>query len=113
MYSRSYPDERISIPEKYSGTALESIEIAPSAAEEIEENESYAEEVSSKVDEKLSFSFKDTLGALFSSEKVLKERFSGIGYEELMILSIAALLFFSKDPDIECAIMLLVLFFIK
>ena len=42
----------------------------------------------------------------------IKDSFTKIGTEELLILALAAFLFFSKDGDRECALMLLALLFV-
>lgn len=42
----------------------------------------------------------------------IKDSFKKIGTEELLILALAAFLFFSRDGDRECALMLLALLFV-
>ena len=65
-------------------------------------------EVSGRVSEK------GFLSSLFSvTERFRPSEILGrIGAEELMLIGIAAYLFFSKEGDRECAIMLLALIFI-
>ena len=98
MYTREYDIERV--PEGYSGVALG--ELAP----EPETRECVAPEPPRKP------------GILGGIEAIFKGLIpsvpSGfhIGLEEILIIASAALLFFSKERDSECAIMLLVLLFI-
>lgn len=105
MYTRSYPEEdKIAIPEGYGGNAFR---------EDIQEKEERREDgrddsvsVGSFLDKLLPSS----LGNLFSGNLFKNFR---LGWEELLILGVAALLFFSREGDKECALMLLLLIFIS
>ena len=116
MYSRNYFSDKEcppTPPDNYSGTALTE-EISECA----DENFSKAEEVGAvKKDEHRENLFGDMFSAdgglsrIFSGGGI-KSLFSSIGTEEILILAAAALLFFSKEGDKECAIMLFLLLFI-
>ena len=96
MYTREY-DSEMRLPGGYSGVAL-------SPCEEEHHPEPKPPEKSG-----ITSILPDSLLHLFR-----KDRLSGfkIGLEEILIIAAAAFLFFSKDGDIECALMLLVLLFI-
>ena len=117
MYSRSfYPEieEKPTLPENYDGTAF--LE-APAP-----QTENEAVEASAKTDGEEDVSavgggFLSSLGRIpflsgfFGNRGAIK--FPKIGSEEILILGTAALLFFSKEGDKECALMLLFLLFIS
>ncbi len=105
MYTRSYDEPgKISLPDGYSGTMLEGDprEMPKEAAEERDAVSASA----SPLGAFSSFLPKGLLG-LFGGGKGIH-----IGTEELLILGAAAFLFFAKDGDKECALMLLLLIFI-
>ncbi len=124
MYTRNYEEpQSVGIPRGYSGTMIDT-----SIPEEVDApiNEEPIETPVEEVAEPTSGggilgSQSFGLGALpFLSaipEKI-KGLFWGkgegfhIGTEELLIIAAAAFLFFSKDGDRECAIMLILLLFI-
>ncbi len=129
MYTRSYftEDKRLEIPENYNGNAfVEKRDDDTEGAERI--RESFSEKAapdSEEIEEtgaKGSFSqfferlpFKNIfplkdIGAYFSKRKLLPEK---IGIEEVLILALALYMFFSRDGDKECAIMLALLIFIN
>ncbi len=125
MYSRSYyPEgERVSLPENYDGTAfMERNEAAnEEAAPEVSFSES-AETPVFKSDEghestRASAPFGlPILSGLFGKGGMLGGlglRMPNIGTEEILILATAAFLFFSKNGDRECALILLLLLFIN
>ncbi len=100
MYTRSYPEDEIrGVPEGYAGNAFR---------DEVEEKEDRKEE-SVSAGSFLDKLLPSSLGNLFSGN--LLKNFH-LGWEELLILAVAALLFFSRDGDKECALMLLILIFI-
>ena len=131
MYTRPY-DERsgIVIPESYGGTALyekehpsEENETQTASApmpdegrnpwekkrvhtDETEKNER-AEPVSSFLSK---LPFGDFLEEIFVNGKIGLQK---IGIEEILIVATAAFLFFSKEGDKECAIMLMLLLFLQ
>lgn len=118
MYSRSfYPeaDEKAPVPENYDGTAFLS---PPPTLVENESNDVAKEtSESTEVSGTLGGGILSSLGRM----PILSGLFGGehsflkmpkIGGEEILILATAALLFFSKEGDKECALMLLFLLFI-
>ena len=129
MYTREYNDDgrRIVIPESYGGTLLRDPPVdegarahADKATEKVDKNPWEREENSTedlhKSDESVeTFSFisKLPLGS-FLSDIFKKANFSlqKIGTEEILIIATSAFLFFIKDGDKECAIMLLLLLFL-
>ena len=127
MYTRSYDDNLgIVIPESYSGTAFKD---TPKEAAEASVNEAVKDEkkqtnpwekdnVHSENEEKYaqtgSFISKLPFKGFFSD--IFKNTNFGlqkIGSEEILIIATAAFLFFSKDGDKECALMLLLLLFLS
>ena len=109
MYQRSYK-EGYHIPENYSGTAVE--ECLP--YENIEEEVHSApprveEEIPCTCGEREREPHLSKVKSLFSRLPFHMPRLEG---EDLLILGVAALLFFSKDGDKECALLLLILLFI-
>ena len=125
MYTRSYGDELsdIIIPEKYGGTSFtqgipgeekkdigstyknpwEADEIHSTSSDKIEDGA-----MASATPSKLPFI--GFLSGIFKNESLSLQK---IGKEELLILATAAFLFFSREGDKECAIMLLLLLFIS
>ncbi len=118
MYSRSfYPEteEKPAIPENYDGTALLEAPALP-----IEDEMAEASAPQEETQEASSFGggLLSTLGRI----PILSGLFGGKGGfvklpkiegEEILILATAALLFFSKEGDKECALILLFLLFIN
>lgn len=103
MYTRSYADEERNVPEGYSGNAF---------SEKVEEKSQSEPETKDSVSagsffEKL---LPASFGNLFSGNLLRNFR---LGWEELLIIGVAVLLFFSRDGDKECALMLLLLIFIS
>ncbi len=109
MYTRSYytDGEKMNLPEGYDGTAF-------SDSERISENYKEEDECpAEKTETAHSTGIFDGLGigkllgngTLFGGLK--------IGTEEIIILALAAFMLFSGSRDIECAVMLFVLLFIK
>ena len=118
MYSRSfYPEaNESSIPENYVGNAFS--EIATSEA--VEEEKPTQDENSTMPT--VSLPGNDGLFSSITRIPFLSSLFKGdggflkwpkIGSEEILIIAIAALMFFSKDGDKECALILLFLLFIS
>lgn len=129
MYARSfYQDTETKVPENYDGNAFkeaESREILDTgeAIEEKAEQVSFFEpEVKTDKREVGTGGFLSSLGKLpFLSGIVGRGgifplpniSIPKIGSEEILIIAAAAYLFFSKDGDRECAIMLLLLLLIN
>ena len=122
MYTRAYDENLgIVIPESYGGTALRDDGYS-------ENNEFLSEESNDKTANQKAgippdktaqtakseptgsffskLSFKNFLGNFFDNGKFNLQK---IGTEEILIIATAAFLFFSKDGDKECALMLLLL----
>ena len=122
MYTRSYHDERrgILIPESYGGTALyEGASDFKSDADDKGKNpwEEPPKETEDEKSEESEQTFSSTPKASVPSflSNIFKNGNLGlqnIGKEEILILAAAAFLFFSKEGDKECAIMLLLLLFL-
>ena len=137
MYTRAYNGEekKLSIPENYDGTAflkseneLHTRPIIPNVSEpkyssreafcKVEENTEEISVFSSDSHGECSNEpgkKKFTLGNIFEGFTKDKGLFSSfkIGSEELLIIGVAMLLFFSKSGDRECALLLLLLLFIN
>ena len=140
MYSQSYfPNGRdISLPDNYDGTAFSEntpqsearVQKIESVKNEIKfspqsdegeytcecENEKYEECLSKSESERggfLGIDFKGIFGSLFSGSKLSSFIPKDFGIEEILIIGIALFLLFSPERDIECALLLLALFFIK
>lgn len=127
MYTRTYNENigEIIIPEKYGGTSFgqkENSEIREDAGAndkgknpwENEEIHTDAPKESEETAEASATPSKLPFSGLFTS--VFKNGAFGIqkiGREELLIIATAAFLLFSKEGDKECAIMLILLLFLK
>ncbi len=118
MYSRSYYADRDDVPkppENYNGTVfLESSEQASAEPEKSESKEVHSEKISSGRGGLFSMFPKSIelpsfLGRLGIGSLSLPK----IGTEELLIIAVAAYLFFSKDGDKECAFMLILLLLVN
>ena len=113
MYSRSYKDASVPLPEGYSGTAFtepwESGESQdePEIGSAIDENREAASASAHAPSDRSSFG--GVLGGLFSGAGLHMPK---IGTEEILILAAAAFLFFSEGGDKECANLLLLLLFV-
>ena len=134
MYSRGLgPVIQGSIPEKYDGTALLDLPTDTNAAScsapkfidaqknevkispQEEPREEQGEPCSSEIrEESTAEAFSPTrwLRRIFPRGSFLGELLPKIELEELIIIGLALFLFFSKDGDRECALMLLALIFI-
>jgi hypothetical protein len=136
MYTRSYyqENEKITVPENYDGNAFRDDYASenktqkppePQHTEELrapwdikakENANPEAEPTVAKIQENKSIStsifkkipFIDRLGGFNFFDGAFK-----FGTEEILIIGVALFLIFSKSADIECAIMLLLLLFIK
>ncbi len=115
MYSRSYPDmnPEVLIPESYGGIALGGKKDEYIENEE-QSTEDCTEEASATPKGKGLFSLGgigSALTGLFPSLKRGK-LIESFGTEELLLIGAALLLFFSKEGDKECAILLILLLFL-
>ena len=126
MYTRTYNENvgEIIIPERYGGTSFGQKEEnepeklnANDKSKNPWENEDIHTEAPQKSEETVEASANPSklpFSGLFTS--VFKNGTLGlqkIGKEELLIIATAAFLFFSKEGDKECAIMLILLLFLK
>ena len=111
MYQRSYP-EGYTIPEHYSGIAIEECPLCE------EEGEAVAVHSVPTTEEECvpcgcggrgHTALLDKAKGFLSKLPFHLPKFEG---EDFLILGVAALLFFSKDGDKECALLLLLLLFI-
>ena len=125
MYTRSYNDEvgEIIIPEHYSGTSFnqgingerymnEEAAVGKNPWEEEElhtSQKSESEETVTTSGSALKLPFGKMLSGIFKGESLALQK---IGKEELLIIAAAAFLFFTKEGDKECAIMLILLLFL-
>ena len=99
MYTRSYNDtEHPGLPPHYDGTAFSEMQ-PEQAREEVIACES--EPVGAGV-----------LSGLFGGDILGKIKMPELRTEEILLLAAAAFLFFSKDGDKECAILILLLVFL-
>ena len=129
MYTRSYftEDKKIDIPENYDGNAFRENNTESPLEENVEQTFSAVDEdesvtVGSRTERKGPFSsFFDKLPFKNLSESFPFPFFKNdsssrgklnFGTEEILICIIALYMFFSKDGDKECAIMLAILIFI-
>lgn len=120
MYSRSYyADEagRVTLPDNYDGTAFIDHKSSEENGREIftespTENVTEASCQNNGIFHGLSKS--PILSSIFGSfNRFGGLRMPNIGVEEILILATAAFLFFSKDGDKECAIILLLLLLVN
>lgn len=121
MYSRSYyPDGvgKVNLPQNYDGTAFIERE---SPEQEDSVQASFIDSPQGERDQKEESFFKglsggSVLSGLFSKGGLLgglNLKIPEIGTEEILLIAIAAFLFFSKDGDKESAIFLLLLLLIN
>ena len=109
MYQRSYK-EGYHIPENYSGTAVEECPSYENSEAEVHSApQGVEEEVPCGCGAREKEPVLGRARQFFSRLPFHRPRFEG---EDLLILGVCALLFFSKDGDKECALLLLILLFI-
>ena len=113
MYSRSFYGESEATarpPENYSGTAFTEEKGEDVQKEKVDQASAVLSEKKGGIFSSLLSGFSPRIfesGGALGSLKIPK-----IGTEELLILAAAAYLFFSKDGDKECAIILFLLIFV-
>ena len=126
MYTRSYftEDKKIDIPENYDGNAFREngdpfkenvTEDAFSREDRSEENQKATEAsaIPSFFGRLPISKLLSGLGGFSFKEGSILGVCQNFGAEEILIGAVALYLFFSKDGDRECAIMLLILLFIR
>ena len=102
MYTRSYKDGEISaLPPHYDGVAFG--DSVPTEKES--EGTGGADALAASAPPSI-------LSSLFGGDILRGIKIPKIGTEELLLLAAAAFLFFSKDGDKECAILILILVFL-
>ena len=115
MYTRSYPEKTVDIPDGYGGAAMPRTEPEVDEPYISDENknpwERESEEVGAPV--KGDSLFGGGLSGIFSG-LFQNGRFSlqNIGFEEILIIAAAAYMLLSRDGDRECGIMLIILLLI-
>ena len=130
MYTRSFlgNEEKLTVPENYDGNAFfdtpppqatQSIQPAISTETKISPRDAIPEDTEYREDE-----YEESGGAAtlerFSPFKFLPASLTSLfkfdsfklGSEEILIIAVAAFLFFSKSGDKECALFLLLLLFV-
>ena len=121
MYSRSYyseAEDRMKPPANYDGTAFieqknsEKLDTGATIADKTSETASSESVAASGGGSVLSGLSRTLLGGLFDGGR-LNLRLPKMGTEEILILATAAFLFFSKEGDTECAVLLLLLLLIN
>jgi hypothetical protein len=108
MYTRSYDEEKLTLPNSYGGTAFSESK----SCSEKEELEAVSQNSPPIREDKLSsslFQLFTPVAKLFGKDGI---RMPKIGTEELILLATAAFLLFGKEHDIECALLLVFLIFI-
>lgn len=132
MYTRSYfqDDEKISIPENYDGNAFREDSVGQIKESEIPKDnfekadaesceECFISNGTKRERQDTGPGFISTFfqrfqpSALFDKFELFKGGRFDLESEEILIIGIALFLFFSEGKDIECALMLLLLLFIK
>ena len=138
MYSRSYfqGEADISVPDNYDGTAflgegaqaeakaprIEPLKIekkfSPKDEERISECGAYPERDECHYDESgkescRGFDARGIFSSLFPGAKLSSFIPKGFGVEDVLLIGIALFLLFSPERDIECALLLLALVFIR
>ena len=123
MYTRTYNDDArgIIIPESYGGTALSDNKGIESEGGDKQKSNPWEEETkeasSEPIEEKSEAAFSPLsklripafISEIFKNSNLSLQK---IGTEEILLIGVAAFLFFSKDGDKELAIMLLILLFL-
>ena len=118
MYTRTYDDQHgILIPESYGGTALSGGVTSDNVREnETEDDQNVTASAKAKNDDSVqtsSFLSKIRLPVFLTN--IFKNNNFGlqkIGTEEILLIATASFLFFSKEGDKECAVILLLLLFL-
>lgn len=119
MYTRNYfgsADGSSALPANYDGTAFTETktEEKRDTGTTVSEKEPESAPASANVGggfEGIFNLLKKPFGALFSSGGGIG--FPKLGTEEILIIAVAAFLFFSKDGDRECALLLLLLLIVN
>ncbi|MBR5449212.1 MAG: hypothetical protein IKV43_04400 [Clostridia bacterium] len=113
MYTRAYPDRTSEIPDGYNGTAMSDSErvdtgYIPTGANPWEGRVGGDNDTDGAVETGGVAS--SIFGGLFQNGRFSLQ---SIGFEEILILAVAAYMLMSQEGDRMCGIMLLVLLFIS
>ena len=109
MYTRNYYEtDESTAPNGYDGIAMRKEEREPYYGNEA--TEAFAP---APVNEPKSGGVEGLLSGLFGKLHIGIPSLDKIGYEEILILGVAAFLLFSADGDKECALLLLLLLLIN
>ena len=111
MYQRTY-SEGYAVPENYSGIAVEECVPCREEAEDVHSSTplcEFEEDTPCSCKAKKHSPLFDKVMSLFGRLPFHLPRFEG---EDFLILGVAVLLFFSREGDKECALLLLLLLFI-
>ena len=115
MYTRSYYDDKVNVPENYDGTAFRESTASENEEQTRQKNE-YTETGGSVKSRILPFGELFEKFNLRSMLSDLKFSFSTKNhkwdFEDLLIVALAAYLLFSRNGDRECGIILIILLFI-
>jgi hypothetical protein len=103
MYARSYDNEPTAIPPHYNGVAF---------TDKLPEPADTVKKAPDAPSETVSASGGGILSGLFGADILGKIGLSRIGTEEILLIGAAAFLFFSRDGDKECALLILILLFL-
>lgn len=107
MYTRNYFNEPGALPSDYNGIALRENQNDPA---EIAEDVPAHKEIHHDNGKKGSGGFLD---GLFGNLHIGLPSLDKLGYEEILIIAVAAFLFFSDGGDKECAVLLILLLLIN
>ena len=136
MYTRSFfpTENNLAVPQNYDGTAFDISPTEPEARIEIGKDTAKERKVSPQIEPSYreaderepkieNISEEVSVGAIpkgFLSGilphglgGIFEKGFPSLGTEEILLVAVAAFLFFSKGGDRECALMLLLLIFIN
>lgn len=121
MYTRNYSpqEDKITVPENYVGNAFDTGDREIHKSEPTQEGANFTpQETDSEAVMKRTNSFDSIFRKLpfsnfFSGFDFLKGSFDGFGTEEILIIGVALFLLFGKNGDRECAVILLLLLFVK
>ncbi len=107
MYTRNYYNEPVALPSDYDGIALRENQNEP---EPLQEDVPAHKEIHQRDSKKSSGGF---LEGLFGNLHIGLPSLDKLGYEEILIIAVAAFLFFSEGGDKECAVLLILLLLIN
>ena len=117
MYTRDYTpqEEKISVPENYVGNAFDvnKSEMHQRESQPTSSPENESEPVMKRTGAFDGFFKRLPFSNLLSGFNFFHGGFDSFGTEEILIIGVALFLLFGKNGDKECALLLLLLLFIK